>query len=105
MGIIGLLAWAYMTFVRFKVLLRKNAFNIFMLFAFLGFEGYSMINTGDFSPFPFATFLTFLLTVTSLNNKTLDKERAEKVAEIASKNIEDVKPDKHTRQVPVTEQN
>ncbi len=68
MGIIGLVSWLYMTIVRLWVIAKKNAFNIFMLFAFLGFEGYSMINTGDFAPLPFVTMLTFMFVLCSKHN-------------------------------------
>lgn len=72
MGIIGLIAWLYMTIVRLGVLAKKDKFNMFMLFAFLGFEGYSMINTGDFSPLPFVTMLTFMFVLCAKHNAAND---------------------------------
>lgn len=74
MGIIGLLAWLYMTIVRLGVLAKKDKFNIFMLFAFLGFEGYSMINTGDFAPLPFVTMLTFMFVLCSKHNSVCNPQ-------------------------------
>ncbi|MGN0797804.1 MAG: O-antigen ligase family protein [Christensenellales bacterium] len=72
MGIIGLVAWLFMTIVRLGVLLKKDAFNIFMLLAFLGFEAYSMVNTGDFSPLPFTTMLTFMFVLCAKHNAAND---------------------------------
>ena len=69
MGIIGLVTWLFMTLIRLHVIVKKDAFNIFMLFAFLGFEGYSMINTGDFAPLPFVTMLTFMCVLCSKHNE------------------------------------
>lgn len=74
MGIIGLIAWLFMTIVRLGVLAKKDKFNIFMLFAFLGFEGYSMINTGDFSPLPFVTMLTFMFVLCSKHNSVCNPQ-------------------------------
>ena len=72
MGIIGLVTWLFMTIVRLGIIVKKNAFNMFMLFAFLGFEGYSMVNTGDFSPLPFVTMLTFMFVLCAKHNAAND---------------------------------
>lgn len=71
MGLLGLITWLYMTFTRLRVLLKKNDFNIFMFFSILAFEGYSMVNTGDFSPLPFVTMLTFMLTLCDKHNDNI----------------------------------
>ena len=63
-----------MTIVRLGVLAKKDKFNIFMLFAFLGFEGYSMINTGDFAPLPFVTMLTFMFVLCSKHNSVCNPQ-------------------------------
>ncbi len=63
MGIIGVICYAYQFFVRMIILLKRNYFNLFMLIAFLGFEGYSCVNTGDFSPIPFAALIVMMFVV------------------------------------------
>jgi len=34
-----------------------------MLLAFIGFEGYSCINTGSFSPLPYAVLIVFMFII------------------------------------------
>ena len=53
MGVVGVLAYAFYYIARFRTLRKlRNPFNVFMLIAWLGFEGYSMMDTGTFVPFP-----------------------------------------------------
>lgn len=66
MGIMGIIAYVYFYAVRLKILFKniKNSFNLFCLAVFVGFEGYSLINTGTFVAYPFmalALVMTLLL--------------------------------------------
>ncbi len=86
MGLLGLVTWLYMTFTRLRVLLRRNSFNIFMFLGILAFEGYSMINTGDFAPLPFVTMLTFMLTLCDKHNENIKQEKLEELTSVAGSN-------------------
>ena len=69
MGIMGIVAYAYFYAVRLKILFKniKNSFNLFCLAVFIGFEGYSLINTGTFVAFP---CMTLVITMTLLLERT-----------------------------------
>jgi len=86
MGLLGLVTWLYMTFTRLRVLLRRNAFNIFTFLGILAFEGYSMINTGDFAPLPFVTMLTFMLTLCDKNNENIKQKKLRELTAVAGSN-------------------
>lgn len=54
MGLVGVVAYVYFYAVRLKILFKniKNSFNLFCLALFVGFEGYSMMDTGTFIAYP-----------------------------------------------------
>lgn len=54
MGLVGIVCYGWYYAVRCKILFKniKNKFNLFMLVVWIGFEGYSMIDTGTMIPFP-----------------------------------------------------
>lgn len=71
LGIVGLIAYAYHYFVKFKMIfsnLRCRPFVVMGFLAILGFEAYSMIDCGVFLPFPFMfiEILIFLFIEQSL---------------------------------------
>lgn len=53
-GTVGLLLYIYYYAVRLGIHFKniKNGFNLFMLAVFIGFEGYSMMDTGTIVPYP-----------------------------------------------------
>ena len=58
MGVVGLAAYVFYYIARFRTIRRlRNPFNLFTLVAWLGFEGYSMMDTGTFVPFPTMTLV------------------------------------------------
>ncbi|MDE5654450.1 MAG: hypothetical protein K2I46_02460, partial [Clostridia bacterium] len=61
----------YFYAVRLKILFKniKNSFNLFCLAVFIGFEGYSLINTGTFVAFP---CMALVITMTLLLERTQD---------------------------------
>ena len=63
MGIFGAMAYIYQFVVRMRIGLKNSAFHICTLLGFLGFEGYSCINTGDFTPLPFAFFAVYIFLI------------------------------------------
>lgn len=69
MGIMGIVAYAYFYAVRIKILFKniKNSFNLFCLAVFIGFEGYSLINTGTFVAFP---YMCLVIAMTLLLERT-----------------------------------
>lgn len=54
MGIVGVLAYGYKYVVKIMLLVKnlRNSFNLFVIVALIGFEGYSIIDTGTMVPFP-----------------------------------------------------
>ncbi len=80
MGIVGAICYAYQLFIRLKVLIKRNFFNLFMLCGFAGFEGYSCVNTGDFSPIPFAILIVMIFSVCEKSNSATENENKEKGA-------------------------
>ncbi len=66
-GVFGLLLYLYSYFGRFKIIftnIKNSPFNAFVLFAFIGFEGYSLINNGTFLAIPLmliVTTMTFMV--------------------------------------------
>ena len=75
MGIVGILAYGYYYAERLYLLFRKinKRFNLFVLVAWIGFEGYSMIDTGTFIPFPnmiLVMVMTFVLELVANDDKS-----------------------------------
>ena len=70
MGLVGVAAYLFFYLVRyFGVLLRRDKFNIAILLGVLGFDAYSMIDTGTFVPVP-TMLIVMLITMTAeLANK------------------------------------
>ena len=61
LGLVGLCALAYLYFARLEILFEKmDLYSIFMLMAFIGFEGYSLLNTGTIQGYPTAILITIL---------------------------------------------
>ena len=70
MGIIGIIAYAWYYFARYRVMVRKNClFSAFMLIGMIGFEGYSMIDTGTFVPIPIMITVILTTMIMELDNK------------------------------------
>lgn len=70
MGIVGIVAYAWYYFARYRVMVRKHcSFSAFMLIGMLGFEGYSMIDTGTFVPLPIMFIVILMTLVIELDNK------------------------------------
>lgn len=73
MGLVGVVAYAYYYFVKIESLLENfKMFNIFVLLAYIGFEGYSMLNTGTFRGILFG-IMVVVLTVAVEHNSNLSQ--------------------------------
>lgn len=69
LGILGVICYGYQYFVRFKNLYKKRTiFNAFVLLSFLGFEGYSMVNVGNFAPLPYVVMVIVMFIVVDRYN-------------------------------------
>lgn len=68
MGLAGIAAYVWFYVARYKIVVKKDFFNIFLLIGFIGFEGYSMIDTGTFVPVPIMMIVIILTAVLELTN-------------------------------------
>lgn len=71
MGLVGLIAFGYFYFVRYRIVLKRvrtNSFSLFALLSLLGFELYSMIDTGTFIPIPMMATVMFLNLIIEREN-------------------------------------
>lgn len=79
MGLVGLAAYAYFYAVRYKIIgakVKKNAFSLFALIALIGFELYSMIDTGTFIPVPIMALVMLLNLIVERENTELEGARS-----------------------------
>lgn len=65
-GIVGIVAFIYKYCVEIKILLKNDAFNIFLIIMFIAYEGYSLIDVMTFVPVPFMLMITIVLSVVDL---------------------------------------
>lgn len=71
MGAVGGAAYLWQFIERLKLALRRNHFSVAALLSFIGFEGYSCVNTGDFTPLPFGVLLAVMFIVLERYNRDL----------------------------------
>lgn len=70
MGIVGIVAYAWYYYQRYRIMVRKRClFSAFMIIGMIGFEGYSMIDTGTFVPLPIMFIVILMTLVIELDNK------------------------------------
>lgn len=74
MGLVGIAAYVYNYVGRYKIIIKKDVFNIFILLGLLAFEGYSMIDTGTFNPMPSMIILMFITFFVELSNERCERE-------------------------------
>ena len=66
MGLVGILAYSWNYIIRAKLIfknIRKDAFVLFVFLSLLGFELYSLIDTGTFVPLPMMMIVGILFAV------------------------------------------
>lgn len=71
MGLLGLIAYVYFYTSRYYLILKRDMFNVFIFLCLLGFEGYSMIDTGTFVPIP-TMLIAMMLTLAVERENTID---------------------------------
>ncbi len=70
MGIFGVVAYGFYVFIRFFILMKKNtSFTTIMLIAFIMFESYAMVDTGEFNAIPLMCTVTVIITVAEWSTK------------------------------------
>ena len=76
MGTVGLIAYGYIYINRYKIVCKgisRDPFRGFVLMSLIGFEGYAMIDTATFLPFPFMTLIMILLAEAEVKSALGDK--------------------------------
>lgn len=74
MGSIGLLAYSFFYVIRYKIIIgnaKKELFGLFSLLALIGFELYSMIDTGTFVPVPMMILAMMITFTNEKKSKTI----------------------------------
>ena len=75
LGILGLLAFAYLYFARLEILFEKwNTYSLYIMMAFIGFEGYSLLNTGTVQGYPTAILLVLLYGAHEMDTKQVESK-------------------------------
>lgn len=82
MGIVGMLAYLWYYIAKYKIVFTNIKTSIFaqlILFGLIGFEGYSMMDTGTFIPYPIMTMVMLIISYIERENEQIkyDKERKE----------------------------
>ncbi|MDE5618435.1 MAG: O-antigen ligase family protein, partial [Clostridia bacterium] len=73
LGLAGVCAMIFVYIMRYYTVLRKrDAFNVTMFVALIGFEGYSVIDTGTYNAIPFLVMLAIFMAAAELSNAQLD---------------------------------
>ena len=82
MGIVGILAYGYNYVVKGILIFKnwRNGFNLFVAVAFLGFEGYSMMDTGTMVPFPNMMIVILLMCVIEMFTSNTDSVTFDRLA-------------------------
>lgn len=68
LGLVGIAAYVYSYVVRYKIIIKKDMFNIIVFICMLAFEGYSMIDTGTFIPMPTMIMVMLITMVLEITN-------------------------------------
>lgn len=81
MGIIGILAYGYSYVIKGIVLCKnlRNTFNLFVIVVFIGFEGYSMMDTGTFIPGAYLLVVLILMCLVEMFTSTPEAIECDKL--------------------------
>lgn len=78
MGIVGIVAYTYYYVVRIgfciKMMKQQFRFAFFVFVAWVGFEGYSMIDTGTMSPFPYMMLVAVMTCILEISCQNRNHE-------------------------------
>lgn len=80
MGILGVFAYGYSYAMKGILIFKnpRNTFNLFLIVVLIGFEGYSMIDTGTMIPFPYMMLMTIIMCVVEMFTSTPDAVERDK---------------------------
>lgn len=72
LGVFGIIAYAWYYLARFIILFKNigHKFNLFVLAAWISFEGYSIMDTGTFVPYPYMMLVIVTIAVLELIGNT-----------------------------------
>ncbi len=88
LGMVGVIAFLYQELIRaFTIFELRARFNLFVLFALIGFGGYSLVNVGYFVPLPFVYMVLVMFLVLERHNRILRKNPALMDAESLPSNL------------------
>ena len=70
LGIVGMLAYVYYFYVKLEIILEQPTnFSLYLIMAYIGFEGYSLLNTGTIQGFPTVSFIIALTVAQEIETK------------------------------------
>ncbi len=70
LGLVGLAAFAYLYFARLEIIFEEwNTYSLYIMMAFIGFEGYSLLNTGTVQGYPTAILIAILYEAHEIDTK------------------------------------
>ncbi len=103
MGVLGLLAYAFSYTVKVIILCKnlRSTFNLFAVVTFMGFEGYAMMNTGTFVPFPFAMLIITFMCIIEMFTSNPDTAKYDKLSKTEIYVREEKKPVEKLEENPV----
>ena len=81
MGIIGILAYGYSYVIKVIALCKnlRNTFNLFVIVVFIGYEGYSMMDTGTFIPGAYLLVVLILMCLVEMFTSTPEAIECDKL--------------------------
>ena len=80
LGIVGLISYLYYYYTKLEIIFEGiNTYGIYLLIAYVGYEGYSMVNTGTIQGFPICTLIAALTVALEIDTKQLEPELYKKL--------------------------
>jgi len=82
LGVVGILAIAYLYFARLEIVFENwSNYSLYILMAFIGFEGYSLLNTGTMQGYPTAIVLIMVYGAYEIETKQQESIVYKKILE------------------------
>ena len=70
LGLVGLCAYAYYYFAKIEIIFEKwSVYSLYILMIMIGFEGYSLLNTGTVQGYPTSIILVMLIACYEMDTK------------------------------------
>ncbi len=75
LGIVGLVAYAYYYFARIEIIFERwSLYSLYIIMIMIGFEGYSLLNTGTVQGYPTSIILVMLIACYEMDSKQQESE-------------------------------